>query len=79
VVAESDTASFADNLSAMTDDELFQQMRSLEQESEKRSKESGDDLDEILGRIALVEQAIEERFPGQALAPYKQWQRDALL
>jgi hypothetical protein len=68
------TTSFADRLSAMTDDELFSTMHGLEQESEVLAKRGGDAGD-VLGRIALVEGVIEDRYPGQALSPYKQWQR----
>jgi hypothetical protein len=69
-----DTAEFADQLSAMTDEELFALMQKLEDESE--DVPSGDrDSSEVFVRIAMVETAIEDRFPGQLLAPYKDWQQ----
>jgi hypothetical protein len=69
-----DVATFADRLSSMTEDELFTAMRGLEAQSETLSRDHGDTGD-VLARIALVEDDIEDRYPGQALAPYKQWQR----
>lgn len=68
-------ASYAAELADMTDDELFRDMRMLEERSEAGSKSEQVDLKEILAQIALVEQEIEQRFPGQALAPYKLWLR----
>ena len=69
-------ASYAANLSVMTDDEIFSEMQALEQQSEVSAKDRGPELEAILGQIALVEQEIEQRFPGQALAPYKLWKRE---
>jgi hypothetical protein len=71
-----DPASYAVTLTAMTDDEVFAEMQTLERKSEAGAKNRGQDLEDIIAQIALVEQEIEQRFPGQALAPYKQWQRD---
>ena len=72
-----DTAAFADQLSAMTDEELFALMQKLEDESgDIVSKDR--DRSEVFVRIAMVETAIEERFPGQLLAPYKDWQQRRL-
>ncbi|MGV2102717.1 MULTISPECIES: hypothetical protein [unclassified Rhizobium] len=69
-----DAAAFADQLSAMTDEELFVLMQKLEDESgDIPSKDR--DSSEVFVRIAMVETAIEERFPGQLLAPYKDWQQ----
>jgi len=68
-------ASYAADLAAMTDEEIFRDMRMLEKMTEARSKSQQVDLKEVLGQIALVEQEIEQRFPGQALAPYKLWLR----
>ncbi|RUM23942.1 hypothetical protein EFQ99_18380 [Rhizobium vallis] len=64
-------------LGAMTDDELFILMNDLEQASEA----AGDDaIEEILPRIALTESEIERRYPGELLAPYRDWkQRQPLL
>jgi ABC-type transporter Mla subunit MlaD len=67
------SASFADQLNAMTDDELFAAMRALEEVSETAAQ-AKEDTGDILARIALVENEIEDRYPGQALAPYKHWQ-----
>ncbi|KAA0693384.1 hypothetical protein DTW90_26570 [Neorhizobium sp. P12A] len=69
-----DAGDFADDLAAMTDDELFALMQTLEQESENVAVEAGETSD-VFARIALVETAIEDRFPGQLLAPYKEWQQ----
>lgn len=69
-----DAAEFADQLSAMTDEELFALMQKLEDESEDIPSEDRDGS-EVFVRIAMVETAIEERFPGQLLAPYKDWQQ----
>ncbi|WP_208245430.1 hypothetical protein WGT02_34545 (plasmid) [Rhizobium sp. T1470] len=71
---QDDPATFADRLSAMTDDEVFLRMQDLEKQSEALSR-ARMDLDDILAFIALVETEIERRFPGQALQPYKEWQR----
>ncbi len=64
-----DVSDLASRLAAMTDDEVFAAMKSLE----TRSEDSTSDRDEILAWIALVEDEIERRFPGQLLAPYRQW------
>ncbi|NEI72502.1 hypothetical protein GR212_23330 [Rhizobium lusitanum] len=67
-----DAAYFVDDLSMMPDDELFALMQTLEGESEDVAVEARETSD-IFARIALVETAIEDRFPGQLLAPYKEW------
>ena len=67
-------AQFADQLSAMTDEELFALMQKLEDESENIPSEDRESS-EVFVRIAMVETAIEDRFPGQLLAPYKDWQQ----
>lgn len=72
-----DAAQFVDQLSAMTDEELFTLMRRLEDESENTPSEDRDSS-EVFVRIAMVETAIEDRFPGQLLAPYKEWQQRRL-
>jgi len=69
-----DAAGFEDQLSAMPDEELFALMRKLEGESENIPPEDRDSS-EVFVRIAMVETAIEERFPGQLLAPYKDWRQ----
>lgn len=70
-------AQFADQLSAMTDEELFALMQKLEDESENIPSEDRESS-EVFVRIAMVETAIEDRFPGQLLAPYKDWQQRRL-
>ncbi|MFN3720428.1 MAG: hypothetical protein ACK4UW_16140 [Rhizobium rhizophilum] len=70
-----DVADFASRLEAMTEDEVFAAMRSLEISSENQSA----DRDDVLSRIALVEEEIECRFPGQLLAPYRNWRKDQPL
>jgi hypothetical protein len=72
-----DAAEFADQLSAMTDEELFALMQKLEDESEDIPAEDRDSS-EVFARIAMVDTAIGERFPGQLLAPYKDWRQRRL-
>ncbi|MBW8790180.1 hypothetical protein HFO94_31185 [Rhizobium leguminosarum] len=62
---------FALALEAMTDDELFELMADLEKRSEALNRASP--TDEIFAKIVLTENAIERRFPGQMLLPYKEW------
>ncbi|WP_245369030.1 hypothetical protein [Rhizobium leguminosarum] len=63
---------FASALEAMTDEELFTMMADLEIRSETWVKPSPQDED--FAKIVLTESAIERRFPGQMLKPYKEWQ-----
>ncbi len=49
-------------------------MQGLEDESEDIPPDERDGSD-VFAKIALVETAIEDRFPGQFLAPYKDWQQ----
>lgn len=72
-----DAAEFVDQLSVMTDEELFALMQKLEDKSEDIPAEDRDSS-EVFAMIAMVETVIEERFPGQLLAPYKDWQRRRL-
>ncbi|RFB85826.1 hypothetical protein B5K11_29515 [Rhizobium leguminosarum bv. trifolii] len=66
---------FASRLEAMVDDELFATMSNLE-----KASEAADDAEETLARIALTETEIERRYPGELLAPYRNWkQRQPLL
>lgn len=69
-------ADLASRLEAMTDDEVFTAMGTLEAASEVAG---GADRDEALARIALIEVEIERRFPGQLLAPYRDWKNSRLL
>lgn len=71
-----DPAVFADVLSAMAEEELYEAMRDLETKSEELSR-AGQDTSDVLARIAQVETEIETRFPGQKLAPYMNWKRQA--
>ncbi|MBB3136023.1 hypothetical protein FHS26_003770 [Rhizobium pisi] len=67
----------ATRLEAMTDDELFLTMSELEKAS---NATKNDAAEEVLFRIALTEEEIERRYPGQVLAPYRDWrQRQPLL
>jgi hypothetical protein len=68
-----DAAEFADRLSAIADEELFGLMQELEDESEGVPSDKRDSSD-AFARIAMVETALEDRFPGQLLVPYKDWQ-----
>lgn len=57
-----DAGDFAEDLETMTDDELFALMQTLELESEDVAVEARETSD-VFARIALVETAIEDRFP----------------
>jgi hypothetical protein len=70
---EFDAEDFSDRLAAMGDAELFSIMQGLEDESAGISAEERDTND-VFAKIALVETAIGDRFPGQLLAPDKDWQ-----
>ncbi|WP_312889999.1 hypothetical protein [Rhizobium laguerreae] len=61
---------FASALESMTDEELFELMADLEMRSEALNRSS---TDEVFAKILLTESAIERRFPGQLLQPYKEW------
>ncbi|QDG94746.1 hypothetical protein NIBR502774_19890 (plasmid) [Rhizobium sp. NIBRBAC000502774] len=74
-ILQEDVSDFASRLEAMTSDEVFAAMSSLE----KHCEDEVDDRDETLSRIALVEDEIERRFPGQKLAPYRDWKQDQSL
>ncbi|MBX5181190.1 hypothetical protein HJB88_00820 [Rhizobium sp. NZLR5] len=67
----------ASRLEVMTDDEVFMTMSELERASEAAGDHAAR---EILPRIALTESEIERRYPGELLAPYRDWkQRQPLL
>ncbi|MFK0278677.1 hypothetical protein ACIQUG_33795 [Ensifer sp. NPDC090286] len=63
---------FAGQLEAMTGDEVFSLMSDLEAASECGD---GPERNEVLSRIALTEEEIQKRFPGQLLAPYREWKK----
>ncbi|MDT4828132.1 hypothetical protein FQZ97_615000 [compost metagenome] len=65
-------AEFAARLTAMTEDEVFSVMNDLEAASESVE---GTERDEVLSRIGLIEEEIGKRFPGQLLAPYRDWKK----
>ncbi|MFK0278422.1 hypothetical protein ACIQUG_32460 [Ensifer sp. NPDC090286] len=65
-------ADFAGRLEAMTQDEVFSVMSDLEAASEGAD---GSEREEVLSRIALIEEEIQKRFPGQLLAPYREWKK----
>jgi len=73
ILAE-DVATLASRLEAMTEDEVFAAMRFLEQ----RSEDASSDREEAMSRIALVEDELERRFPGQLLAPYLNWKKSSI-
>jgi hypothetical protein len=73
VQSDFDASDFASRLETFSDDELFQTMQELEKASEDISHKQRETSD-VFAKIALVETAIEDRFPGQLLAPYKEWQ-----
>ena len=70
-----DVSDFAIRLEAMTSDEVFATMSSLEIHSE----DDASDREETLSRIMLVEEEIERRFPGQMLTPYRDWKKEQPL
>lgn len=74
-ILRQDVSDFASRLEAMTIDEVFITMRVLE----KNSEDGVSHRDDVLSRIALVEDEIERRFPGQKLAPYRDWKHDQPL
>ena len=49
-------------------------MQPLEDESEEVRREQSNGS-EVVAKIAVVEPAIGDRFPGLCLAPYKDWQQ----
>ncbi|MDF8357544.1 hypothetical protein [Ensifer adhaerens] len=65
-------ADFAYRLEAMTKDEVFSVMTDLEAAS---GRVEGAERDEVLAHIVITEEEIEKRFPGQLLAPYREWKR----
>ncbi len=65
-------ADFAHRLEVMTKDEVFSVMTDLEFASERVE---GAERDEVFARIAITEEEIEKRFPGQLLAPYREWKK----
>jgi hypothetical protein len=73
--ADKDVVAFSEQLRSMTDDELFARMGELENESEQQRVPDQD----VLANIALVETEIERRFPGQLMAPYREWRRREVL
>ncbi|MHC2569827.1 hypothetical protein [Rhizobium leguminosarum] len=74
-ILREDISNFAFRVEAMTIDEVFEAMSLLE----KHSEDQVSDRDETLSRITLVEEEIERRFPGQKLAPYRDWKQDQPL
>jgi hypothetical protein len=70
-----DVSDFVTRLEAMTSDEVFAAMSLLE----KHSEDDASGRDETLSRITLVEEEIERRFPGQMLAPYRDWKKEQPL
>ena len=65
-------ADFAILLEAMTNDEVFSVMADMEAGSERLEDT---EREEVLSRIALVEEEIEKRCRGQLLAPYLEWKK----
>ncbi len=74
-ILKEDASNFATRLEAMTSDEVFSAMRLLE----KHSEDDISDREVTLSRIALVEEEIERRFPGQMSAPYRNWKKEQPL
>jgi len=63
----------ADFLREATDEEIFEKMQELELQTESGR------FAELSSLVALVETEIEQRFPGQSLAPYMRWKQNRLL
>ena len=74
-ILNENVADFATRLEAMTNDEVFSIMRSLE----KHSEDDVRDQEEVLSRITLVEEEIERRLPGRMLTPYHDWKKEQPL
>ncbi|MBY5323418.1 hypothetical protein [Rhizobium leguminosarum] len=74
-ILNEDVSDFVTRLEAMTSDEVFAAMSSLEKHSEYNIR----DREETLSRITLVEEEIERRFPGQMLTPYRDWKKEQPL
>ncbi|KAB1109350.1 hypothetical protein NOJ05_30705 [Neorhizobium galegae] len=70
-IVRENISDFASRLEAMTIDEVFDAMSLLE----KYSEDDVSEREETLPRISLVEEEIERRFPGQKLAPYRDWKQ----
>lgn len=71
-ILKEDVSDFVSRLEAMTTDEVYAAMHVLEEHSEV----DAGDREETVSRIALVEDEIERRFPGQLLAPYRDWKKE---
>lgn len=71
-ILNEDVSDYASRLEAMSVDEVFLDMSVLEKHSEAETS----DRDETLSRIMLVEEEIEKRYPGQMLAPYRDWKKE---
>jgi hypothetical protein len=66
---------FASSLAAMTDDEVFETMRALEELSMERSMAGERPDGEISHKLAVAEDEIARRYPGQLLQPFLDWKR----
>ena len=66
----------ARELEHMTEDELFTTLMALEEESEVVEPAGRED---VLYVIALVQSEVERRYPGQLLAPVRDWKKNQLL
>ena len=71
---EFDAEDFSDRLAAMSNDELFAIMQELEEESADIPTDERE-ANDVFAKLALAETAIEDRFPGRLLAPYKDCQK----
>lgn len=71
-ILKEDVSDFVSRLEAMTTNDVFAAMHALEE----RSEVDAGDRDETVSRIAFVEDKIERRFPGQLLAPYRNWKKE---
>lgn len=71
-ILKEDVSDFASRLEAMTTDEVFAAMSALEEFSEACDLSR----EQTFSRIALVEDEIERRFPGQLLVPYRDWKKE---
>ena len=66
----------ARELEHMTGDELFTTLMTLVEESEVVELAGRED---VLSVIALVQSEVERRYPGQLLAPFRDWKKNQLL
>lgn len=74
-ISDLPSSEFASSLAAMTDDEIFETMRTLEELSAGRPGAGKSVEPEISHKLAITEDEIARRYPGQLLQPFLDWKR----